>query len=957
MTVGVPCPSDDTLGALVERALDESEAAIVGAHLDGCESCRAIVVAAVRGGGTPTAPRAAAGAALTGTRMGRYELRSRLGAGGMGEVYAAYDAELDRTIALKVLRPELARSATVLAERLVRESRLMAKVVHPSVITVHDVGRDGGAVFIAMELVRGETLGAYLQRHPAWRGIAAIFERAGQGLAAAHEVGIVHRDFKPENVLLELSAGEVAKVVVTDFGIAIAAEVAEVTAPASGVGDARLTATGAAIGTPAYMAPEQLAGGAVDRRADVFAFSVSLWEALFGRRPFPGHTVDEIRAAMARPLVVPRTRIPRRLIAALERGLAIDPEARWSDLSPLLAALAGVRSPRRRRIAIAAAGSAGLVGAGIAGALVLAGGDAVDPCARDPFARLATTELALDAAATQTLTDRIAAWRATQRATCNASRDPAQPPAIAACLDARRLEIEGFVDDARRDGRKAGALVPIMIDPSRCKDPPPGLAFSRVPSDPALRHTASELRYRAFEIESTRDRSRFDVALPQAQALVADSKGAWPPVHAEALYLLGTTQSVGGNANAAAATLREAAALADRTQHTYIAANSWIQLTASAAFDLREPARALEYAAYADAALDRLGRPPELEVLFLYHKATALVEADNEGAEVEAMLRRAAELAQRHAPEYVARTTMGLAYLFEGQGRYGDAVATYRRALAELEASGASTSLHNFRERLAINLSLLGSDDEAEREARAAVEIAEQTVSADSADRGLVYTTLAQVLSRSGKQEEALAAVRKGDAIIRDLLGDRSERRGEVLSLEGTILLELGRNREASRVLARACEIIAFGAGEDSGPHAECVLSQSIALAELGRTKEALALVDRGVDAVMAIAGEDHPRVATALVQRGFMRHLVGRTREGVADLERAIRAFEQQQLDPGHLGGAKWALGQVLWASDRARATVLIEEAIALFARGSQTWASSKADAETWMRTRGARR
>ena len=151
------CPNDDTLGALVEHALDAAEAAKVSAHIDTCDACRAIVIAAVRGEsqtpptvalGTPSVPTAGAVDAESriGTRMGRYEIRSVLGAGGMGQVFAAYDAELDRSIALKILRPELARAASVLADRLVRESRLMAKVAHPSVITVYDVGKDERAV-------------------------------------------------------------------------------------------------------------------------------------------------------------------------------------------------------------------------------------------------------------------------------------------------------------------------------------------------------------------------------------------------------------------------------------------------------------------------------------------------------------------------------------------------------------------------------------------------------------------------------------------------------------------------------------------------------------------------------------------------------------------------------------------------------------------------------------------
>nr|MBA2543927.1 serine/threonine protein kinase [Deltaproteobacteria bacterium] len=352
------CPDDDTLGAMVDRSLAADALESVSTHLDDCATCRAVVLAAVRGGigAQPIAdtapvtvvertPVSGAPSFTVGGKIGRYDVHALIGGGGMGHVYEAHDKELDRAIALKILRPELRSSTAVLAERLIRESRMMAKVVHPSVITVYDVGREGDAVFIAMELIRGDTLGGYARGKP-WQQIVALYERAGEGLAAAHEAGIVHRDFKPDNVLIDTAT---ERVVVTDFGIArtgTAGDVATGERPA--VGDVKLTTTGAAIGTPAYMAPEQLAGRPIDVRADVFAFSVSLWEGLFGERPFPGTTVKAIEEAMRRPpRAVAGASVPRRVVKILERGLAIDPDDRWSALSPMLSELAAARRGRR----------------------------------------------------------------------------------------------------------------------------------------------------------------------------------------------------------------------------------------------------------------------------------------------------------------------------------------------------------------------------------------------------------------------------------------------------------------------------------------------------------------------------------------------------------------------------------------------------------------------------------
>ena len=376
----IECPTDDVLGALVEHALPPDEADRVTAHLDACGACRELVIAAVRGGvatsvtvpngGPRTLVRAAPRerTSLVGTRIGRYQLEKLLGAGGMGQVYEARDRELERAVAVKVLRPDFVGVADI-TERLMRESRIMAKVTHPAVITVYDVGREGEIVFIAMELVRGETLASFVARtRPDWREIVGLFERAGHGLAAAHAAGIVHRDFKPDNVLVETAGDRARRLLVTDFGIARGPEMADDAGGRASDGELRLTAAGSTLGTPAYMAPEQLDGKPVDARADVFAFAVSLWEALCGVRPFLGATVAEIRAAMERPPRAPRS-LPGPLVSALERGLAIDPAARTADMPALLGELQRIRT-RRTRLGRSFA-AIGLVGIGVTGALAL----------------------------------------------------------------------------------------------------------------------------------------------------------------------------------------------------------------------------------------------------------------------------------------------------------------------------------------------------------------------------------------------------------------------------------------------------------------------------------------------------------------------------------------------------------------------------------------------------------
>ncbi|HEV7557078.1 MAG TPA: protein kinase, partial [Kofleriaceae bacterium] len=300
------------------------------------------------------------GALAAGARLGRYQLVRELGAGSMGEVWDARDTELDRFVALKVLRPSVGDG--VARARLVREARAMARLRHPNVITVFDAATIDGRDVIAIERIDGTTLASWLAAGHARRDVFATLVAAGRGLAAAHAAGIVHRDFKPQNVLVE--SGASGRVVVTDFGLARAAgetDDAAASVPAFGALDSPLTMTGAVLGTPAYMAPEQLAGDPADERSDQFAFCVTLWEALAGTRPFPGDSIQAIATAMTS---APHgsERVPRRLRPIVARGLDSDPSRRWLSMDALLAALTRAwRRPRRVAIGVACAGVVALV--------------------------------------------------------------------------------------------------------------------------------------------------------------------------------------------------------------------------------------------------------------------------------------------------------------------------------------------------------------------------------------------------------------------------------------------------------------------------------------------------------------------------------------------------------------------------------------------------------------------
>ena len=316
----------------------------------------------------------ATGHMVAGRTIGGFELISVLGEGGMGVVWSAHDPNLDRVLAIKVLKRSDA--APSLRKRLLREARAMARLKHPNVLTVYEVGTEGERDFIAMEMVEGGSLDEWLERHPPPHDVMAAILAAGRGLAAAHAKGLVHRDFKPHTVLRSKDG----RVLVTDFGLARglgedsasgeaehAPEAAhDVTIRPSATPrtndsllDSPLTHTGAMIGTPAYMAPEQFVGGAPDPRTDQFAFCVTAWQALTGARPYTGGSLDELRKA-ASAGVSPSLKVDLapEIRAALARGLDPDPQKRWPTLDDLLDALDEAVRPRRPRWVVPVVGLA-----------------------------------------------------------------------------------------------------------------------------------------------------------------------------------------------------------------------------------------------------------------------------------------------------------------------------------------------------------------------------------------------------------------------------------------------------------------------------------------------------------------------------------------------------------------------------------------------------------------------
>jgi predicted Ser/Thr protein kinase len=338
------CLPESVLALSLTSAAGSSVRAQVQSHVDSCQRCREILNRmmhdeTVNGEGPPAPPLPRV---ERGDPIGRYLVIGVAGVGGMGVVYTAYDETLDRKVAVKVLRPT-DWSGVERREQVLREAQAMARVTHPNVVPIYEVGVFDGRIFIAMEFVDGGTLREWQRAEGrSWEEVISAYLAAGDGLFAAHRAGLVHRDFKPDNVLV----GADGRPRVMDFGLArveTAAENPLAPGDASPHLNPQHSAIGKVIGTPAYMPPEQQRGEPSEARSDQFSFCVALYEALYGSLPFEGKTMEErtanIVAGAVRP-VPQASPVPPPVERTLRRGMAANPADRFPSMDALLAALA-----------------------------------------------------------------------------------------------------------------------------------------------------------------------------------------------------------------------------------------------------------------------------------------------------------------------------------------------------------------------------------------------------------------------------------------------------------------------------------------------------------------------------------------------------------------------------------------------------------------------------------------
>jgi tetratricopeptide (TPR) repeat protein/tRNA A-37 threonylcarbamoyl transferase component Bud32 len=882
------------------------------------------------------------------SRIGRYRVLRVLGEGGMGIVYAGYDDELARPVAIKLVRGSGSSASTSARDRMRREAQAMAQLSHPNVVQIHDVGEHGGELYLTMELIHGQTLDAWLSelgpapvRARRWREIVAVFVDAGRGLAAAHAAGLVHRDFKPSNVLV----GD-GVVKVGDFGLARGDTEVEVADPGVELERAelfessrklaeRMTETGALIGTPAYLSPEQIAVRETSAASDQFAFCVALYEALLDRRPFAGDDLATLAAnllADRRQRAPADTPVPGWLIAVIDRGLAREPSERWPGMDPLLAALLDDPAKRRRRrlalglsafTIIAAASGFGIREVkhdreceALGSALDERWNTETKQQLGDAFARTDAPDPAQTWARVEPRLDAwTQAWRAARTTACDASRnEPERAQQRAACLEHERWELEALLDVFAAADRttviEAVTAVAELPDVERCND----LAW--LASDASLRAEASDsadagiaLRRDLARVLALERAGRYQESLELAQRSVESARPLGDPVvEAEALAKLGGIRWRMADFANAEHDLLAAHFLAGRVEHDHIAYATARDLAWVVGVSLARPNDGRVWLEHARMNLVRSGGDPEIEA-DLFERLGELEDAEGHYADALAAHERALELrGQQLGSDHPAIAESLLAI-----GRLQIALED-PRALATLERARdlAVATLGPEHPTVAsidteLGIGLFGGErfDESVAVLRRALAIRERALGPDEPGLANILASLAAVLQARGRPAELLESLlllERAVGILERTFGP--EHRNTLLAKSNlaTTRADFGEVDEAITSL-RDAVAIAERALEPNDPVLATMLANlAYYLAERGDHAGAVPLLRRVVVVDELNLGPNHVELADDLSNLADSEAALGELDAAIASAERALAIREAAGKDVADL-------------------------------------------------------
>ncbi|HNK44620.1 MAG TPA: serine/threonine-protein kinase [Pseudomonadota bacterium] len=852
-----------------------------------------------------------------GATIGRYMVLSCLGSGGMGVVYAAYDPELDRKVAIKLLKSSSSGSSSRV--RFLREAQAMARLSHPNVINVFDVGTIENQVFIAMEFVDGGTLNHWLTDKPrTQREIIDIYTLAGRGLQAAHAAGLVHRDFKPDNVLISREG----QVRVMDFGLArsIGQSEDDTTLPreltSSSSNQAlniRLTHTGAMMGTPRYMAPEQYEGQATDQRTDQFSFCVALYEALYGVPPFVGDDINTLGFNVVRGRVAsppPDTKVPTWIRHVLLRGLQVKPEDRFPSMEELILAL----NPQTKRLPRPWLVTFVLLSLVLVGNLIyqvreqrragMCGGSEEKLRPIWSSQRKSELEQALLSSkqsyaqdvwqrVEQTLDRYASDWSAMRTEACLLTLRGQQTQQILdlrmRCLDDRLAELRALTAILQKADptvlQEAASATHELSPISGCANIEALSAPIPLPDNPVTRKRVDALRQEMAEVRAIERFGKYSEALVRAEKLAHDSvQSRYKPLAAEAKYLLGEIQMRGGLGAQAEQSLVSAVMAAIDSRHLRVMAESALLLTETTGFRIKQFRKAEVWSQIAEAMLEEISDPEPLRAsLYLANCMVASQENHYERAvdQCQKALSLREKLFGHEGPE-VAEALNVLAGVYRRSERLAQAIDLYNQAL-RIETAQLG-SLHPNLVSTLRGLGIVARDqlryDEALSYFQRALSIQEKSLGADNIRVSdyhiqLVRTLLAMNRLDEAEQhaEKAVSIRRKADARVDvERLTEAIYFLGEVKSARGQLHESLKLHEEAMRLRE-----------QQRGDRREEMLAFSL-----------------------TSAGEVLFQLGQAAAARPYLERALNFRETQPADTRRAERSA---------LGRTQFAMAQVLWA------------------------------------------
>jgi tetratricopeptide (TPR) repeat protein/predicted Ser/Thr protein kinase len=917
-------------------------------------------------------------------QIGRFTVLGLIGRGGMGVVYACYDDILDRKVAVKLLRGEITRDSA--AALMLREAQALAQLAHPNVVAVHDVGTVDERVYVAMEFIAGETLQAWLDRAPrGWREVLRLALAAGDGLAAAHAAGLVHRDFKGDNVMV----GDDGRVRVMDFGLVHADAAAAQDRPALSPGVARghdalaatLTRTGALAGTPAYMASEQFLGEPTDARTDQFSLCATAWEALYGQPAYAGDSLLPLASNVTSGTMTPppaNSEVPAWLRRVLERGLRPRGADRHADTPALLQALRA--DPTRRRwtagiitgtlVVLLAAFAAHAAVTQQAVAACEAEGGAIDGDWNDDTrATLERSFLATGKsyapttfARTVPWFDRWAeSWRVAAVTACRAHTiDQTWDPDLRArsgdCLEEARGNFVALVrelGDADDTGlARATAAAAALAQPLACSRA--DALRQRPMTRPERRDEVVAVRARLARAASLEAAGRYKDGHDAATtALEAARATGWTPLIAQAELQVGSLGERTGDFAGAEASLLRALAAARDARSPGLALGGSIDLVYLVGYRGSRPA---EGKVWAESALLQLAllpgeHPLELADLHNHRAGVAYVSGDYDGSArlyTEALALREGALGHDHPR--VADSLNNLAGARYAMGAHDEAARLYLRALALFEQAlgpdhpQVAMTLGN----LALVHQSTGAYAEAIRLLTRANVINEAALGEDHPQMASGLSNLALVHEAMGANDEAARLLLRALAINERAFGKDHTKVADCMHNLATVHFATGEHDEAIRLLTRAIAI--YEQVDKDHPMTATGLA---ALAQIHFTRaqydEALHLYTRALAIIEASLGPDHPNAAHVLNGLGETHRAVGRGAEAIPLLERALAIRAVSSVQSEELAESRFALARALGPAQAQRARELAEQALQAYAAavGSER---ERAEVSAWL-------